>query len=107
VSDAWIYPLKLDSDGNAYLDAPIPSQVGNSFTTVLRDVFGVSAEFDVETERMLEAFQALKRRRLSGDASVDPELEETAHKLGERSEEVRSIVALEMAQLRRYLGAAE
>jgi predicted ATP-binding protein involved in virulence len=105
VSDAWVYPLRL-VNGNAVCDEPVPSKAGESYLTILDEVFGVEQEFDIETTDMFDRFHALKKQRLTGDASVQPALEETARKLSERSDETRDIVEQEMRQLRRVLGTA-
>ena len=105
VSDAWVYPLRL-VDGHAVCDEPLPSKAGESYATILSEVFGVPQEFDVETEELFRRFHELKRQRLAGDDGVQPALDELAGKLRERSVETRDIVEHEMRQLARMLGNA-
>lgn len=105
VSDAWVYPLRL-VNGNAVCGEPVPSKAGESYLTILDDVFDVEQEFDVETEEMFRLFHELKRQRLAGNESVQAALEEKAQELRERSVETRDIVEHEMRQIARVLGTA-
>jgi predicted ATP-binding protein involved in virulence len=105
VSDAWVYPLRL-VDGRSVCDEPLPSKAGESYATILSEVFGVEQEFDVETEELFQRFHELKRRRLAGDDGVQRELDGLAQQLRTRSVETRDIVEHEMRQLARVLGTA-
>lgn len=105
VSSAWIHPLTLKS-GKASYQAPLPARVGESYPTILAEVFGVEQEFDIETEEMFRQFHDQKRRLLAGDTSVQANLESLADTLRQRSVETRDIVEHEMRQLRRHLEIA-
>jgi predicted ATP-binding protein involved in virulence len=105
VSDAWVYPLRL-VDGHSVCDEPLPSKAGESYATILSEVFGVEQEFDVETEELFRRFHELKRQRLAGDDGVQRELDGLAQQLRTRSVETRDIVEHEMRQLARVLGTA-
>jgi hypothetical protein len=104
VSDAWVYPLRVVG-GHAVCDAPLPSKAGESYGTILSEVFGVQ-EFDLETEALLQRFHELKRQRLAGDDGVQPELDALAGQLQVRSVEIRDIVEHEIRQIARVLGTA-
>ena len=105
VSDAWVYPLRL-VDGRARCDERLPSKAGESYSTILSEVFGVEQEFDVETEGLFQRFHELKRQRLAGDDGVQGDLDALAQQLRTRSVETRDIVEHEMRQLARVLGTA-
>ena len=78
-------------------------QLGVSYSAVLRSIFGIESEFDVDTEGKLQQFHAARQRLLSGDEGARGELDQVADELAHRSEELREIIALERAQLRRQL----
>ncbi|MCG8421041.1 MAG: AAA family ATPase [Proteobacteria bacterium] len=103
VSDAWIYPLRL-TNGKATACEPLPSRAGDSYTTVLSEVFGVEEEFDIGTEQLFDTFHKLRNRRLTGDESVTDELNEVVAKLRRCSVETRDIVERELRQLQRRIG---
>lgn len=90
-------------DGRSVVESIRPSQVGVSYSAVLRDVFGIKSEFDVETERMLTQFHAVKTSLLEGTAADRTLVDELAQKLAIRGEELSSIVGFELRQLERRL----
>ncbi len=104
VSDAWIYPLRLNGT-QAELGTPIQSQVGSSYSTVLREVLGIDSEFSLEAEGLLQQFRSARTRRLAGDENAQVELNELAAKLSGWTE-TRSIVAQELRQIERVLKTA-
>ncbi len=106
VSDAWVYPFDV-RDGVATLGEAIPSQAGASVSSVLRSVFGVPEEFDVETEALLSRFYAVRDAVLAGDKGRLGELERMARGLARRGFEVEDIVASELAQVDDRLDAAQ
>jgi predicted ATP-binding protein involved in virulence len=105
VSDAWVYPFEV-RDGVATLGEAIPSQAGSSVSSVLRSVFGVPEEFDVETESLLTRFYTLRDDVLAGQKTRIGELEHLARSLAARGDEVEDIVASEVLQVRDRLGVA-
>ncbi|MFO0609765.1 MAG: AAA family ATPase [Polyangiales bacterium] len=105
VSDAWVYPFTV-KDGVASLGEVIPSQAGASVSSVLRTVFGVAEEFDVETEAELSRFYGVRDAVLAGDTARFKELERLAEKTAARGEEVEDIVASEVAQVAGRVGLA-
>jgi hypothetical protein len=76
-------------------------QIGVSYTAVLRSIFGIDSEFDINTEQELAKFHEAKQRLLTGDAAAEAEVEQLAELLSRRSEELREVVALELGQLQR------
>jgi predicted ATP-binding protein involved in virulence len=78
-------------------------QIGVSYTAVLRSIFGIDSEFDIDTERQLNDFHDAKRRLLTGDAAARADVDRLADLLSHRSEELREIVVLELGQLQRQL----
>ena len=103
VSDAWVYPFTV-KDGVASLGEVIPSQAGASVSSVLRTVFGVAEEFDVETEAELSRFYRVRDAVLAGETARFGELERLAEETASRGEEVEDIVASEVAQVAGRVG---
>jgi ABC-type multidrug transport system ATPase subunit len=104
IEDAWVYPLAMRG-GRVVLDPPVPSQAGTSFAAVLKGVFGIEEEFDVDTERLFAEFYRLRDAIFTGDRARRPELAALAIKLEERGLEVRDIVQAELRQLDRRTAA--
>jgi hypothetical protein len=102
VDDARIITLGFRGQSSVVTSVTEP-QLGVSYTAVLRSIFGIDSEFDIDTEQNLEQFHAAKRRFLTGDAAARQEVERLANLLSGRSEELREVVALELAQLQRQL----
>lgn len=102
--DAWIYPLYLDKQGHGHLGEVLPSMVGNSYATVLRDVLGIEAEFAPQVDEELMDFYALRDRALRGDARALQQLKAKGAELGRFGEEVLAIVRPELRQVERRLG---
>jgi predicted ATP-binding protein involved in virulence len=90
-------------NGLSVLESSKPSQVGVSYSAVLRDIFGITSEFDVETERMLAKFHAAKTSLLDGTATDRTVVDDLAQKLAARGEELSSIIGFELRQLDRRL----
>lgn len=89
-------------DGRSVVESNKPSQVGVSYSAVLRDIFGITSEFDVETERMLAEFHAAKTSLLEGKTTDRSTVVELAHKLAARSEELSSMLGFELRQIERH-----
>lgn len=104
VSDAWVYPLNVNGQGEATVLEPVEAQAGTSFGAVLKGIFGVEEEFDEETEQGLREFYALRERVLRGKADQFDELKTLADRLAGRGLEVRDIVGAEINQVARRLG---
>jgi predicted ATP-binding protein involved in virulence len=90
-----VHVLELDDSGRASVRPPVDSPIGESVTTTLKEIFGVDSRFDVLTERELDEWNTLKRSEVAGLASRynRSRLEQLTVTLGERSEELKSIVA--------------
>jgi predicted ATP-binding protein involved in virulence len=102
VDDARIITLGLRGSSSVVESVTQP-QIGISYTAVLRSIFGIDSEFDIDTEDRLQKFHAAKQRLLAGDATARAEVDRLAEVLAQRSEELRELVALELGQLRRQL----
>jgi predicted ATP-binding protein involved in virulence len=103
IADAWVYPFAV-KDGVASLGEVLPSQAGASVASVLRTVFGVPEEFDVETEAELARFYGVRSAVLAGDTRRFDELKRLAVEAAGRGEEVEDIVASEVAQVANCVG---
>lgn len=90
-------------NGLSVLESSKPSQVGVSYSAVLRDIFGITSEFDVETEQMLAEFHAAKTSLLDGTVTDRTVVDDLAQKLAARGEELSSIVGFELRQIDRRL----
>ena len=102
VDDAHIITLGLRGSSSVVTYVSDP-QIGVSYSAVAREIFGISSEFDVDTEEKLAQFHEAKRSLLAGDASAEKKVDQLADLLAHRSEELREIIALERNQLRRQL----
>lgn len=101
-SDAHIITFAM-KNGISAVESNKPSQVGVSYSAVLRDIFGITSEFDVETERMLARFHAAKTSLLDGTTTDRAVVDDLALQLAARSEELSSIIGFELRQLDRRL----
>lgn len=102
LADGRIISLGLQG-GSAKVVHEDEPQLGVSYSAVLRSIFGIDSEFDIDTERMLREFHAARQRLLAGDESARAEVDRMADELKKRSEELRGLIGLEMGQLRRQL----
>ncbi len=102
LADGRIISLGLQGSSARVVGEAEP-KLGESYSAVLRSIFGIDSEFDVDTEGKLQQFHEARRRLLTGDESARGELDQVADELSRRSEELRQIIALERAQLRRQL----
>lgn len=101
VDDAWVYKLKVDEYGKAHCEEPILSEDGISYQTVLSEIFGIDQEFGGKTQDDLDRFYKIIR---NGKVINEKELTELAKSLAEQSEELNSIVQIEIRQLNRKRG---
>jgi predicted ATP-binding protein involved in virulence len=102
VDDARIITLGFRGRSSVVTNVSSP-QIGVSYTAVLRSIFGIESEFDIDTERHLNEFHDAKRRLLTGDPAARADVDRLAELLSHRSEELREVVALELGQLQRQL----
>ncbi|HEX7634435.1 MAG TPA: AAA family ATPase [Noviherbaspirillum sp.] len=103
VEDAWVYRLSetATSETNGpRLISGLPSGAGKSYRLILEEIFGVDEEFDVETEKLLDDFYAVRNFVLQ-DQSKDGELLQIGAKIAERGEEAKVIIERELRQISR------
>ena len=93
--ESRVHVLELDEQGFARPRAPITSPIGESVLTTLKEIFGVESRFDILTEQQLNEWNLLKRKESRGILSKTERqtLAKLTVTLGERSEELRSIVS--------------
>ena len=61
-ADAWVHRLRIDGDGRVTVDPPIRAPLGTSQSEILRDLMGVTSEFDVASEQWLTELDAALTR---------------------------------------------
>ncbi len=100
VDDAWVYNLEVEK-GNAHVRKVELSQDGKSFTSVLRNIFGVKETFGPAIEKDLSVFKGLIAKALekSITSKEEKELVKIANKLAHEGTELESIVGFEMRQV--------
>jgi hypothetical protein len=94
---ARVHVLKLDErSGRAQALKPEDVPVGQSVVATLKDIFGVSSRFDVQTERELEEWNQLLRQEAAGKLSRRDRLrlDTLTTELSQRNEELRYTVAV-------------
>ena len=101
-SDAHIITLKVEN-GVAAVEGVVPSQVGVSYSAVLRSIFGIESEFSVEIEHDFAEFHEAKHALLSGATTDRSQTQMLAEKLARCGEEVEQLIAIELRQLDRQL----
>lgn len=108
VEDAFVYRLP-ESQRNIQNNATsnksvkaVKSGAGKSYQLILAEVFDVEEEFDVETERQLVDFKEAIRRHLQ-NSKDDAEVMKLAETLREKSEELATLVSMELRQMNRLL----
>jgi ABC-type glutathione transport system ATPase component len=92
---ARIHVLELNEDGTAYNRPPEDAPIGESILATMKDIFGVSSRFDIETEKLLEEWNELRRSQTKGPLSPKEKtrLSALTLDLSSRSEELRQIVS--------------
>lgn len=103
VDDATIIALKVNERGISSVESTNPSQIGVSYSAVLRSIFGIQSEFDVETERQFQEFHNAKQELFSGTSTDQQKVRQVAAELAQKSEEVGQLIAIELRQLDRQL----
>ncbi|WP_318388820.1 AAA family ATPase [Enterobacter sp.] len=109
VEDAFVYRLP-EPQRNICRDASVPeivpavkSGAGKSYQLILAEIFDVEEEFDVETERQLVEFKEAIRQHLQNPQD-DVRVMTLAHTLRDKSEELATLVSMELRQMNRLLG---
>ncbi len=100
VEGAYVHKLIL-KDGIAHAKPPRLTRTGESLSLILDEVFDIEDEFDLETEKELDAFYQLKEEILKGDVSHENDFIAQAQKLANKSEEIKDIVGREIRQVNR------
>ena len=103
VNVGWIHILRLDADGRATADTPIPCSKGDSYLDAVEDVLGLTQWYDPETENLLTEFRQLKSQFSEGKQSLLNTLETKADLIGSRSDSLKGMMAREIHQLRTTL----
>ncbi|HCM9117307.1 AAA family ATPase [Enterobacter asburiae] len=110
VEDAFVHRLH-ESQKNSLSDAsktetvPVEkSGAGKSYQLILAEVFDVEEEFDVETEHQLTKFKQAIHQHLQNPQD-DADVMQLAQTLREKSEELATLVSMELRQMNRLLSA--
>ena len=98
VDGAAIYELKV-KDGKAYLGEVTESKSSMSYRSVLREVFDIEKPFGGETQDELDKFQQQRDQLLKGEDVSEKQFIQRARKLAKQSEELLSIISLEIKQI--------
>ncbi len=108
VEDAYVYRLP-EPQRNICRDASVPENVqavksgaGKSYQLILAEIFDVEEEFDVETERQLGSFKEAIRLHLLNPQD-DKRVMALAQRLSVKSEELATLVSMELRQMARLL----
>lgn len=104
VSNAWVHRLTLDERRNAILEESKYIHTGQSYSSILEEIFGIEEEFDVETENQLLELEKLKNLILSGDETATTSFLDLVKELSSKSLELKDIVQRELRQLSRLTG---
>lgn len=103
--DAHVVVLRRNEKGQPTVEN-LDSQIGSSYSAVLRSVFGIESEFDKDTQDQLDKLHAIKRELLARTRADRAEFDQLATALAGRSEELSQIVSYEKRQLDRQLKGA-
>jgi energy-coupling factor transporter ATP-binding protein EcfA2 len=105
VEDAWVYRLPEPGTTPApQVIEGIPSAAGKSVGLILDEVFGITDEFDVETEALFDRFYTLRDAFIAAPAGDPANLLSVAGEAAGRGEEVEQIVLRELRQTSRITG---
>jgi len=101
VDGAWIYRLKFDGKKTT-VAPPTRSEDGESFVSILKEIFDVKEQFGQAVEKKLDAFYLMKNKTLSKKEISDlAKIESMAKNLMGQSDELDLIVEMEMRQIHR------
>jgi ABC-type cobalamin/Fe3+-siderophores transport system ATPase subunit len=101
LADGAVIELRLDANGKSTAQPPVRAPLSMSYSATLRELFGITSDFDLETEKALKDFQETRTRVLKGEPGAQAELERRADELKTRGEEVAQVVQFELNQLAR------
>ncbi len=103
VDGAAIYELKI-KEGKAYLGEVTESKSSASYRSVLREVFDIEKSFGGETQDELDKFQQQRDHILRGKPINKKQFIQRGKKLAQQSEELLSIISLEIKQINKIKG---
>jgi predicted ATPase len=94
-SGARIHVLEVDDNGVARNRPAIDAPVGESILATIKDIFGVSSRFDIETEKLLDEWNELDRGQAVGSLSSKEEqrMAELTENLSSKSKTLKQIVS--------------
>lgn len=103
VEDAWVYQLpEANQQASSGLIEGIPSAAGKSYQLILEEIFGVSEEFDIETEQLFADFYK-ERDLVIKSKQISDKFLELAKKVASRGEEAQFIIERELRQVSRLI----
>ncbi|SKA86240.1 Predicted ATP-binding protein involved in virulence [Thiothrix eikelboomii] len=103
VEDAWVYQLpEANQQATSGVIEGIPSAAGKSYQLILEEIFGVSEEFDIETEQLFADFYK-ERDLVIKNKQVSDQFLELAKKVSNRGEEAQFIIERELRQVSRLI----
>jgi predicted ATP-binding protein involved in virulence len=108
VDGAWVYRLKREGQQTILLNGePLLSEDAKSYSLLLEEVFGIAENFGIAVEEKLASFYKMKKEVLGGVKALnDKELLQLVQELSNQSEELNSIIGMEMRQLNRLKTSA-
>lgn len=106
VDDAWVYKLKVDENGKAKVENVERSEDGKSYSYVLEETFDIKEEFGIEAEKELDEFYQLRNSILSNGSSEKDikKITKMAKDIAKQSEELNTIIQIELRQINRKKG---
>ncbi|MEQ1502141.1 MAG: AAA family ATPase [Myxococcota bacterium] len=96
-SDAWVHQFELEG-GRSRLERTVRGPIGSSYSSVLRALMGVEAEYSVDTEARLTELEEARRAVLAGNLPR-AEFDRLAMELGNVNDELYRLAAMEVRQL--------
>lgn len=106
VDDAWVYKLELEN-GKGRVVEVVKSEDGHSYSYVLSEIFDIKEEFGIGVQKDLAKFKELRNKILAsnnGSEKSEKELLKLAKSLAVQSEELQTIVQLELRQINKRTG---
>ena len=101
LADGAVIELKLDENGRSMAQQPLKAPLEKSYSSTMRQLFGIDSDFDLDTETLFKQFQATIERVLRGDGSAQEELDKRSAELKARGDEIAQLVQFELNQLQR------
>lgn len=103
VEDAWVYQLpEANQQASSGIIEGVPSAAGKSYQLILEEIFGVSEEFDIETEQLFADFYK-ERDLVIKNKHISDKFLELAKRVASRGEEAQFIIERELRQVSRLI----